>query len=395
MPKCRRRASIWSPARPATRAGGNPGAKAMNAPLTRLGGAKMDAAMRDPLSDTSDLLLPARGEGQAPRAVTRSAAPIAFRLPSVFLALVLAALATLLTGAPAFAHAQLLASQPAATALLAEAPDAVRLDFNEPVSPLVLTLIAPDASSRTLAAIAAGNSLTIALPETLAPGTHVLNWRVSSADAHPIAGALVFSIGTATGAAGIAAPSPATAMLLWLGKALLFATLCAGLGGAVFAAVFALGAPLPEPARRLVILLSAAGLAAAPLSLGLHGTDALGLAPAAIFTGAAWAAAWATSYGLTVLCLAVAFILALSGLLWPRLVGLAWPAWLLAALALALSGHAGAASPQWLTRSAVALHIGGILFWVGALVPLWYWLRQHSEAADTALSRFSRFIPFA
>ena len=38
--------------------------------------------------------------------------------------------------------------------------------------------------------------------------------------------------------------------------------------------------------------------------------------------------------------------------------------------ALAASGHASTASPQWLTRPSVFLHGVGVAYWVGALVPL-------------------------
>ncbi|HEY9009494.1 MAG TPA: CopD family protein, partial [Devosia sp.] len=59
------------------------------------------------------------------------------------------------------------------------------------------------------------------------------------------------------------------------------------------------------------------------------------------------------------------------------------------------SGHASAAAPQWLTRPAVFLHLAGILFWVGALLPLGQLLRERSAVADHALAAFSRWIPFA
>ena len=38
-------------------------------------------------------------------------------------------------------------------------------------------------------------TVTIRLPEGLMAGTHLLSWRVISADSHPVGGALTFSIG--------------------------------------------------------------------------------------------------------------------------------------------------------------------------------------------------------
>ncbi|HEY0918783.1 copper resistance D family protein, partial [Devosia sp.] len=64
-------------------------------------------------------------------------------------------------------------------------------------------------------------------------------------------------------------------------------------------------------------------------------------------------------------------------------------------LALAATGHAGAAEPQWLTRPAVFLHAAGIAFWAGALPALATLLRHRSAEAAAALRRFSLAAPFA
>ncbi len=311
------------------------------------------------------------------------------RLRAILLMLAL----TLFVTSAAFAHAQLLSTEPAANAVVAEAPELVRLTFNEPVNPLAIGLIAPDGTQIDLTGAAtSGESIIVHLPEGLGEGTHVLSWRVVSVDAHPIAGALVFSIGVATGAeVPTVATSRATMLLLWASKALLFAGLFIGIGGAVFA----LTAPLPAAVRQPVLGFSALGLIATPLSLGLHGADALGLDPDGLLSGAAWSAGFSTSYGITILCLLAAFVLAILAVLRPAAKLAAVPAWLLPAVALAISGHAGAADPQWLTRSAVILHIAGTLFCVGALLPLFFWLRERSDAANLALARFSRFIPVA
>ncbi|OAM79944.1 CopD family protein [Devosia elaeis] len=303
----------------------------------------------------------------------------------------LLAFMALAAGQPAFAHAQLLSTQPVANAVLAQAPNELALLFNEPVSPLSLALVAPDGTATDLTAEAiGGENLRVSLPPDLGQGTHVLSWRVVSVDAHPVAGALVFSIGAAIGALPeIAIASPATALLLWAAKAVLFAGLFFGLGGAIFALV----APLPARGGGVIAGLAGLGLLAAPLSLGLHGADALGRDPGGIFAASTWSAGYSTSYGLTTLLLAAALALGLVSLVRFRLLALlAWP---LAALALAISGHAGAAEPQWLTRSAVILHIGGILFWAGALLPLLFWLKSRSDDADRALAQFSRLVPLA
>lgn len=70
------------------------------------------------------------------------------------------------------------------------------LTFSEPVSPLSLRLVRPDGSSIPLDRFDVKNrTVRIKAPAGLARGTHVLSWRVISADGHPIGGSVVFSIG--------------------------------------------------------------------------------------------------------------------------------------------------------------------------------------------------------
>lgn len=295
----------------------------------------------------------------------------------------------------AWAHAQTLTTEPADGAILAEAPASLVLRFSEPVTPLAVRLIGPDgAFTELIEAASGGETVTIGLPADLARGTQVLSWRVVSTDGHPIGGSLVFSIGHLTGAVTPPATDPTVAAALWASKALLFLALFVGTGGAAFAVL----ADLPARTRRVALACALVGLVAAPVSLGLQGLDALGLPLPSFFRGEVWAAGLATSYGATALTVALAFIGAIVVLVLPpgRIAGLLGVAAAgVAALSLALSGHASTAEPQWLTRPAAFLHIGGILFWVGALLPLWDLLRDGSPAADRALARFSRGIPFA
>ncbi len=302
-------------------------------------------------------------------------------------------LVTLLLGAavttPVWAHAQLLAASPADGVLLAAAPPAVELRFNEPVAPLATRLVAPDGGAIDLAA-QGGTTVTVTLPALVADGTYVLSYRVVSADGHPVGGALVFSVGTVTGAAPAPTTDPASLAALWLGKAVFFACLFFGTGGAAFQAL----APLPPAARRGALGLTLAGLVVAPLTLGLQGLDALALPLPALLEGDTWAAGLATSYGLTAGAATLGFVVAVAALLRrSRLAGVLAAA--IGAVAMALSGHAGAAAPQALTRPMVALHMAGLLVWIGALWPLAELLRSPSEAAAIALARFSRAIPCA
>ena len=303
-----------------------------------------------------------------------------------FIALVF--LAASMHAGTAWAHASLNVAEPADGAVVATAPGRYALTFSEPVSPLSLRLVRPDGSSVPLDRFAVtGNVVAIEAPGGLGRGTHVLSWRVVSADGHPIGGSVVFSIGEAS-----ASPPQVTEDIdwtvrgwLWLGKAALYVGLFVGIGG-VFARRILI--PSADAGGRVIIAALAIGAAGAIVSLGFQGLDALGAPAGRIMEPAVWSAGMATSYGSTIVAALAAFALAgFAG----RAAAVA--AWLLAGGALALSGHASAAAPQWLMRPAVFLHAVSIGAWVGALAPLGLALRRNEPGATEALSRFSKAIP--
>lgn len=298
----------------------------------------------------------------------------------------------------AAAHASLTGAEPRDGAVVAGAPEIFRLDFSEPVSPLVLRIVRPDGAAVDLGDFAVRDrSVEIEAPADLEDGTHVLTWRVVSSDGHPVGGSVVFSIGAPS-----AAPPPVAERVdwsvrtaVWLAKIGLYVGLFLGAGGA-----FALGwfVPVSRAGSRVVLALVGIGIAAAVVSPGFQGLDALG-APIGRFADAAvWQAGLATSFGLTVKLmlgtLVAAGIAALSrNAALSRALATAGLA--LGAYALTVSGHASAAEPQWLTRPAVALHAAAIAVWAGALAPLGLALREDATDAADGLRRFATFIPFA
>ena len=308
------------------------------------------------------------------------------------LALVFAFLAALIQAPAALAHASLIRSDPADRAVVARAPAALTLVFNEPVSPLALRLVGEGGHTLELTDVAAVDAtLTIRLPGPLPQGTHLLSWRVVSADGHPVGGALTFSVGRPS--AGAPRPEPqadrARQWTLWAAKLALYVGLFAGIGGAFYARWIAAGL-LSKGAERLVSAAMECGLVAAIVSVGLQGTDALGVPLSGLKEPGLWAAGIATSYGRTVVIAALALVLGLVALRarsgrWLSALALAG-----AGAALAASGHASAAEPEWLTRPAVFLHGITVAFWIGALVPLADALRAGRTGE---LARFSRAIP--
>lgn len=293
----------------------------------------------------------------------------------------------------AFAHAALVESHPADGVVLQETPAAIRLRFNEPVSPLVVGLT--DSQGRMhhgLAVARHDDTLDIGVPGDLPRGSHILSYRVTSGDGHPVGGSLVFSIGAPTGgASGVRVQgSEGVRAALWLARVALYLGLFAGAGGAFFSAWIAQDLPFKKTTRLLEIFI-AMGAASALASLGLQGLDALGLPLSRLGTSAVWAAAWGTSYGSTVTAGVASLLLAGIGLKAPRKWrrGCSLAALIGVGLSLALSGHASAAAPQWVTRPAVFFHVVAVAYWVGALVPLVLVLTQAPAQAFPVVRRFS------
>ena len=298
----------------------------------------------------------------------------------------------------AFAHASLIRSEPADRAVVALPPSMLTLIFNEPVSPLVLRLVGPSGEATELKDVVADNAtVTIRLPERLRPGTHLLSWRVISADSHPVGGALTFSIGQPS-----AQPAPPrfdsdrwVVGAVWIAKLALYIGLLVGIGGTFYARWVALE-PLSPGTGKIVAAALECGMLGAFISVGLQGVDALGLPLSGLKQPQVWAAGLATSYGFTATIAAGAMIVGLAALglspergRWLSLLGLIG-----VGAALAASGHASAAEPQLLTRPAVFLHGVAVAFWIGAFLPLAAAMRG-PKRREVELTRFSRAIPIA
>ena len=295
----------------------------------------------------------------------------------------------------AMAHASLTGAVPADGAVVNAPPQTLSLSFSEPVSPLVLRLILPDGQTRALETfVLRDRTLEIAAPGDLAAGTHVLAWRVVSEDGHPVAGSTIFSIGSPSSApqvAGEAIDWPVRTAL-WFARIAMYAGLFFGIGG-----LFAVRWLIPGGADGLPIIKAALklGMLATAISLGLQGLDALGAPLSRLTDQAVWSAGLGTSFGLTVTVLSSAFLLAIMTSSRTMAAGRAASlvAIVAGSAALALSGHASSATPQWLMRLAVFVHVITIAVWIGSLPPLAYALQREGDAGRQALGRFSRFIP--
>lgn len=213
--------------------------------------------------------------------------------------------------AAAHAHASLVSSAPQDGAVVTEAPAALSLTFNEPVSPLSLSLIRPDGSTLALDHFALRDrTLHITVPTELGRGTHVLSWRVTSADGHPVGGSVIFSVGEASAAPPVV--EEATDWLvragIWAGKVALYVGLFVGVGGAFAMAWLLRG----EPHGRVVVLAAiTTGVLGAIVSAGFQGLDALGAPTSHLADPLVWSTGMNTSFGRTVVVAVLAFAAAM------------------------------------------------------------------------------------
>ncbi|ASY60832.1 copper resistance CopC/CopD family protein [Sinorhizobium sp. CCBAU 05631] len=294
----------------------------------------------------------------------------------------------------AFAHASLVESNPAGDVVLAEAPPTFSLTFSEPAAPLSLRLVEPDGSTTSLERfVLRDRTVEIQLPSGLFRGTHVLSWRVVSEDGHPVGGSVVFSVGapSTTPAETTESIDGEVRTAIWLAKIALYLGLFLGIGGSF--AVTWLGRSERSGSFTVLVLLGV-GMVGTPLCAGLQGIDALDAPFRGLLDMEVWQAGMSTSFGRTSVVAAFALVSATGALVAKgggRLLSLTALAG--TGFALALSGHASAADPQWLTRPMVFLHGVGIASWTGALIPLGLALARRTPESGDMLRRFSRTIP--
>ncbi len=259
----------------------------------------------------------------------------------------------------------------------------VTLTFTEPVVPVTLSLIGVGGAPQTLEVQQPDGSIVDAmLPSGLADGSYLLSWRVTSADGHPVSGTLDFAIGAASATISVTTQAFPLAPAIWLVRALQYAALFLGVGSLAFGAL----AHLPVRTAVLVRLLAAGGLILVPPALALHGLDLTGLPVGALLTGQLWSAVSTSPYTLTQTAMSAAFGLALLPFRWSAVL-----AAFAGTVSLLFSGHAVTAPPGVLMRIALFTHIASLMFWLGALVPLFGLLRVGDHVA---LRRFSRLIPY-
>lgn len=298
-------------------------------------------------------------------------------------------------GGPAAAHAMLQSSSPGDEQQLDASPDEIRLDFSEPVSPAPGGLRLHDATGEQVPLGEAGeypaDVVRAPLDGALDDGSYVFTWRVVSADGHPVAGALVFSVGDPDEVdaslvrqlfAGGDDPLVGIVALLvrWAGYlALLVAT-----GGVAFLA-WAVDERDRAPLGRIVAPVAAAGAALALLVVPVHAAQVGGEGFAAVLRADELRAALTDSVGVqsvlqALALLVVAFAVRQGGARVLLLAGL--PAAVVAVLSVVVAGHTRTTQPMWLTAAADTVHVLAAALWLGGLVLLWSAMRRRRFADD-------------
>jgi copper transport protein len=301
-------------------------------------------------------------------------------------------------------HTQLVASFPADGGRLPTAPRSIRLVFSEPVEAALSTIVVVSARESLEVPVRADSSDTRVLlgdPPPLAPATYRIDWRVVSADGHPVEGSYRFQVLPPTGAAepapALDRPVPTAGPHAAAGHAHAAPNLAAGVSAALrglamfsllvlagwLLQLVALGGEPPRGAQHAALLLAvaAAVLLAAHFGAWLWHVTPSGRTPdvaAALRTIPGRVEAVRT--GLALACLGtIAFA---------RRPGIALALAVAAVLVSSATGHAAGIAPQW-SIPAKALHLIAVAAWLGGVA--WLALAALGSASfRESASRVSR-----
>ena len=328
----------------------------------------------------------------------------------IVLAVMIASFVVLATDAGA--HAQLVGSDPADGAALAQAPREITLTFSEEIAPRFRRVLVFDARGRVVpgARLRPGGdrTLTVSLP-ALAHGTYEASWDVvATDDGHATSGASSFGVGAAAVLArhdrGAAGPKAPDAIMRWL-DVTAFALLAGSVGvGLLLTRSAAPAAAVVLARRRLLILARSGAVLALATGVGLLVHQAEVVRPAlpgratmldglGQVLGARWGILWAAR---EIIVAALVCGLALRrGRQIPPLAAAAG----LGAVAVtrALSGHAGALPSPGTHVALQALHVLAAWTWIGGVAALTVAVLpgRGLDRADSALLLRALRGPFA
>ena len=291
-----------------------------------------------------------------------------------------ALLAALVPAGTASAHAELVATDPADGAIVDEAPEALTMQFTEPVSLRPDGVRVLDAKGERVDAgdaSASGSDVTVPLDGTVPDGTYVVAWRAVSADGHPIRGSYTFSVGEETAVAdGVASGAfgsgndRAYEIVDAIARAIAYLGVL-GTSGYVLIASALRRRGDPSPVGRPTTIAACVALVAIVLQVPLQGALATGKGLTAITDASVLALSIADGMGWAALLTALGLLAVIitSGLPWEgaaRRVGLVGAA--VAPLGFVLTGHTLTMSPAVVAYLADLAHVAAAAVWFGGLV---------------------------
>jgi copper transport protein len=305
----------------------------------------------------------------------------------VLRALVIALGLVAIVPAAAAAHASLESTAPANDQVVPSAPDAVTMQFSEPITVAFGGVKVFDPSGDPLDGVdtdADSKTLTIDLPSGMEDGSYAVSWRAISADGHPVHGAFVFHVGERSGSAAedrakdASSSSRALAIAYGVARGFALAALLGAAGGAVFAVFIAPGWRPRWLLAMLGVLLVAtlcSYVLDAAIASGLSIGDTLRPGVLGEVGGTNSGRALLIRFELVLVARAVA-----SRLTHSRWRYVAVAPFIAACLAQSLGGHAVAADPAWARVGADMLHVLGAAIWLGGLVQLLPGLRERAPS---------------
>ncbi|MDQ2700278.1 MAG: copper resistance protein CopC/CopD, partial [Actinomycetota bacterium] len=331
------------------------------------------------------------------------------RQPPILVLPFIAALLLLLLPGSAAGHAVLESSAPERGANLEQSPPEVSFSFNEPVEASFGAVRVFDTEGNQvqggeiLRPGGSSEAIGVALPPDLPDGVYTATYRVVSADAHPVSGGLVFTVGEGGAASGktiseliaLSDVGPVTQVAFWFDRWAGYLSIAVAVG--LIAFLLFVWAPLAaggggrdrRPAafglrfRRMLLLAAATGLLASLLAVPLQGATAAGTDFWTALKPGVFEEVVDTRFGSVMLLRAFVWLvilgLALAApalaarperLTRPAAMGLlVLPALVLAATP-ALAGHASTQDPVWLLMPSDMVHVVSMAVWTGGLFAL-------------------------
>lgn len=306
---------------------------------------------------------------------------------------------------PAAAHAVLLESSPEDGQTLDDPPEFVELRFSEQVQPIdgAFQLFPSSGAPIDLAARVANHDVIIDLPADLADDAYALSWRVISADAHAIGGAVSFQVGDAT----VSSTDPiameqtlgTVEFAVWVLSALMYLGLLAMTGLIMFGHLVLRAWKLTaHNDRNLIWAMYCVAFVAALIKIPVTAIHSLGSQLGHIVQPGSWASQvlWQPVAMALVIGLMGA-VAAVSASQPGRVAGLvSGIAAFLAVSSPVLIGHTQTIEPSWLMIPADIAHLVVGALWAGGILGMWRYLRyttpnMSAHHAVVVVNRFSAF----